>query len=274
MSWVKNLSTSTLTFNTVQFFPLLNHHLLFLIFGKARFNSCIIIFFSNYLINRKTQYFWNNFTSSFFNINVGVGQGLALLPILSALYLAFFLYILENCLKNLNLYISILSFINDGLLIAQSKSFQISNCYFFCSYNVASNLLSQFGFLVEHSKTEVFHFSRSQGTFNSPSLDISFVGGPIIYPKDSWRYLGFIFNRKLIFYKYIDFYSKKVISTVKYMKILGNSTRELNPHQKYLLYRSCALLIALYMFQLWYYHKALLLYLLKMLGKLQRRVAI
>ena len=77
-----------------------------------------------------------------------------------------------------------------------------------------------------------------------------------------------------MFYKHIDFYSNKAISTIKCMKILGNLIRELNPHQKHLLYRSYVLLIALYRFQLWYYYKATLLYLLKMLGKLQRRVAI
>ena len=47
--------------------------------------------------------------------------------ILSALYLSPFLHILEKCLKNLNLKISILSFVNDGLLIMQSKSFYVSN---------------------------------------------------------------------------------------------------------------------------------------------------
>ena len=58
------------------------------------------------------------------------------------------------------------------------------------------------------------------------------------------------------------------------MKILGNLTRGLNPQLKHLLYRSCALLIALYGFQLWYYSKASLSYPLKSLGKLQRRAAI
>ena len=58
------------------------------------------------------------------------------------------------------------------------------------------------------------------------------------------------------------------------MKILGNSTRGLNLQQKCLLYRSCALPIALYSFQLWYYSKAPLSYPLKSLGKLQRRAAI
>jgi len=72
----------------------------------------------NYLIGRKTHYFWNNFTLPSFDINVGVGQDSALSPILLALYLLPFLYILENCLKILKISISILSFVDDRLLIA------------------------------------------------------------------------------------------------------------------------------------------------------------
>jgi len=48
---------------------------------------------------------------------MGVVQGSALSPILSALYLALFLHILEKYLKNLDLKISILSFVDDSLLI-------------------------------------------------------------------------------------------------------------------------------------------------------------
>jgi len=94
--WVKNLSTSTLTFDIVQFFPSLNHYLLTLIMKKVGFDNHVISFFANYLIDRKTNYFWNNFMSPIFNVNVGVGQSSALSPILSALYLSPFIYILEN----------------------------------------------------------------------------------------------------------------------------------------------------------------------------------
>jgi len=55
--WVKNLSTSTLTFDITQFFPLLNHQLLSLILKKVGFNNCVISFFTNYLVDRKTNYF-------------------------------------------------------------------------------------------------------------------------------------------------------------------------------------------------------------------------
>jgi len=119
-------------------------------------------------------------TTLIFNINVGVGQGSALSPILSALYLLLFIYILENQLKNLKILISIISFVDDGLFISQSNSFDISNSHLFCSYNVLTNLLEKFGFIVKHSKTEIFHFNRSQGAFNPSPLDLSPLGGFIL----------------------------------------------------------------------------------------------
>jgi len=178
--WVKNLLTSTLAFNIAQFFPLLNHCLLTLIMKKAGFNNYIISFFANYLIDRKTIYFWNNFISPIFNVNIGVGQGSALSPILSALYLSPFIYILENWLKNLKIPISIISFVDDSLFISQSNFFDISNSHLFCSYNVLTNLLEKFGLVVEYSKTEIFHFNRSQGTFNLPPLNLSPLEGSIL----------------------------------------------------------------------------------------------
>jgi len=159
-------------------------------------------------------------------------------------------------------------------LITQSKSFHLLNTHLFSSYNVALIILLKFGLQVEHSKTEVFHFSRYHSTFNPSPLDLSSIGGPLLIPKDIWKYLGFIFDRKLCFHKHINYYANKAISIVKCMKILSNLTRGLNPQQKHLLYRSCALPIALYGFQLWFYSKALLSYPLNLLDKLQRRAAI
>ena len=96
------MATSSLAFDIAQFFPLLNHCLLALILNKVGFDSRVVNFFSNYLVNRKTKYFWNNFSSSSFDVNVGVGQGSALSLILSTLYLSLFLHILEKHLKNLH----------------------------------------------------------------------------------------------------------------------------------------------------------------------------
>jgi len=94
--WAKGKSTSSLAFDISQFFLSLNHKLLTLILEKAGLNPKVTTFFVNYLVKRRTNYLWNDFSSPMFDVNVGVGQGYALSPILSTLYLSLFLYILEN----------------------------------------------------------------------------------------------------------------------------------------------------------------------------------
>ena len=219
---VKNLTTSTLAFNIVQFFLFLNHQLLSLILDKVELDHKILTFFKNYLIGRKTKYLWNEFTSPSFNVNIGVGQRSALFPILSAVYLSPVFLSLENHLKILKIPISIISLVDNGLFISQNKSISHSNANLFCCYDIISSLLTKCSLVVKHGKTDVFHFSRSHEAFNPPPLDLSSLGGPILLSKDTWRYLGFIFDCKLTFRNHIDFYTNKAISMVKCMKLLGN----------------------------------------------------
>jgi len=187
-----------------------------------------------------------------FNVDIGVGQGSALSPILSVLYLSSVFHILEKRLKNLKILISVISFVDNGLFISQDKSFVVSNFNLFCSYWIMLSLLEQFELTIENGKMEVFHFSRIYRVFNSPPLDLTILGGSILHPKEMWHYLGFIFNRKLTFHQHINFYVNKAISTVKSMKMLRNSSRKLIPSQKRLLYRTYILLITLYGFSLWF----------------------
>ena len=162
--------------------------------NKTGLDCKILTFSKNYLVGRKTKYLWNNFIFPLFCVNIVVSQGSALSLILSALYLSPIFYSLENCLKILKIPISIISFVDDGLFISQNKSISYSNTNIFCSYNVISSLLTRCGLIIEHGKTNVFHFSRSQGAFNPLSLDLSVLGGPILLPKNTWQYLGFIFD--------------------------------------------------------------------------------
>ena len=162
--------------------------------SKVGLEPKMFIFFADNLVQRKMNYVWNNLQSPGFEVNVGVGQGSVLSPILLALYLTLFLHILEKCLKILKIPISMLFFVDNSLIIAQNKSILISNSQLFCSYNVLSNLLTDFSLVIKHGKTETFHFNRSHGEFNPPPLDLSPLGGPVFCPKDSWKYLDFLFN--------------------------------------------------------------------------------
>ena len=185
--------------------------------------------------------------------------------ILSALYLLPVFYSFENHLKNLKIPISIIFFVDNGLFISQNKSILHSNANLFCYYNIISSLLMKCSLVVEHGKTDIFHFSRSHSLFNPPSLNLSPLEDLILLPKDTWKYLGFIFDHKLNFRNHIDFYANKVISTIKCMKLLSNSLRGINSLQKRKLYRCCTLPIILYGFPLWYYNKAPTHYHLNML---------
>jgi len=192
-----------------------------------------------------------------FNVNVGVGQGSTLSPILSALYLAPIIKTFKKRIKNLNKEIptDILSFVDDGLLISQEKSYALSNSFLLCSYNIISKILIDAGLIMEHDKTEIFHFMRARHPPN-PSINLTSIGGSIINPKPIWRYLGFFFDRKLNFHYHTYFYATKCLSTLSAMKMLGNSSHGILPMQKQLLYRTCILPIALYGFNLWFFKGA------------------
>jgi len=142
-------------------------------------------FFSNYLVGRKTQYLWNNFSFLFFNVDVSIKQGSVLFLVLSALYLSSIFHIFKKRVKNLKIPISLIFFVDNSLFILQEKSFEKLNSHLFCSYNVISSLLEQFELVIEHEKTEIFYFSRSQ-VFNLSPLDLNIFGGPILCPKDIW----------------------------------------------------------------------------------------
>jgi len=163
----------------------------------------------------------------------------------------------QKRIKNLHKEIptDILSFVNDGLLISQEKSYSLSNSFLLCSYNIISKILTDAGLVMEHDKTELFHFTRACHPPN-PSINLSSVGGSVISSKPIWRYLGFYFDRKLNFHYHTHFYAMKCLSTLSAMKMLGNSSRGLLPIQKRLLYRMCVLPIALYGFQLWFFKGA------------------
>ena len=136
-----------------------------------------------------------------------------------------------------------------------------------------SKILLNTSLVIEHSKTEYFHFTRAWHPPN-PSIDLTSVRGPVISPKPIWQYLGFYFDCKLNFNYHTHFYATKCLSTLSTMKMLRNFSRGLLPIQKWLLYRMCILFIALYEFQLWFFKGAPIVKNLTEFKKIQRRAAL
>ena len=168
-----------LAFDITQFFLLLNHQLLSLILDKAGFNPRIFTFFSNYLIDRQTQYIWNNFVSPFFRADVGVRQGSALSPIL---YIITIFHIFKKRTNSLlsSIFVSTFSFIDNGLFISQKKSYEKLNTNLFFSYSIISFLFEQFGLIIKHNKSKVFYFSRMMKNYKLPSLNLRPLRGYLL----------------------------------------------------------------------------------------------
>ena len=63
----------------------------------------------------------------------------------------------------------------------------------YSSYRVVTDLMVCFGLVIEHDKSEIFHFSRAYNNLN-PELDLLAIDVPTFKPKTYWRYLGFYFD--------------------------------------------------------------------------------
>jgi hypothetical protein len=101
---------------------------------------------------------------------------------------------------------------------------------------------------MEHSKSEIFFFFLGELGFSKseifefyfrvgaspPSLG---SGDSSLRPKQYWKYLGFIFDRSLTFNEHVQRCVAKATSTVKALKMLGNSVCGLSATNKRILYK-------------------------------------
>jgi hypothetical protein len=231
-------------------------------------------FFTSYLVGRGMRYLWNLFSSDRRSADMGVGQGSALSPVLSALYLAPVIKLFE--FQAAHLECNVLSYIDDGTLIVQAKEWGSNLDHLHQAYGIVFNLFECFGLVLQHDKSKLFHFTCKHGDTNPP---LAFGWGLFtketpLKPKEHWRYLGFFFDQHLLFHEHVHLYATKAISMVHTMGMLGNSFHRLSPWQKHILYRSCVIPIATYGFKLWYYSGACRKGQVATLAKMQHHTAL
>ena len=93
VGWVKNLTISTLAFNIVQFFPLLNHQILSLILAKARFNHKVSTFLETTSLNEKLNTYETTFLLPFVMQILEPAKGQPSLQFFqSSIFLLFFIF--------------------------------------------------------------------------------------------------------------------------------------------------------------------------------------
>ena len=63
----------------------------------------------------------------------------------------------------------------------------------------STSFISYSNVLVLSQNMGIFYFSRLHKYSNFPPLNLSCLGGPVLCPKDNWKYLKSIFNIKFLF---------------------------------------------------------------------------
>jgi hypothetical protein len=254
----------------------INHQFLLAVIRKQGFHPRVATFFASYLVGRSTTYTWNNFASDPRQADVGVGQGSALSPVLSALVIAPLMKLYNLRAVNLALRSTLISYVDDGTVLVQSKEVEVNCRALAGAYAILFLLFTNAGLVLEHDKTELFHFTRGRTGFDLP-VDLGFApytGATPLKPKTYWRYLGFFFDRKLTFVEHLRFYTTKALTTVMAMRMLGNASRGLSPRNKRILYRACVLPIATYGHRLWFFDGAKVKGVLQQLTSMQRKAAL
>ncbi len=171
--WARGLKTSVIAFDIAQFFPSLNHEFLLAAMRKQGFSPGVIRFFESYLVQRFTRYCWNNFKSDPMQADVGVGQGSGLSPVLSALYIAPVMKLYDIRASEF-LDTTLFSYVDDGTIITQSRHLGVNMTVLKSAYGVIFDLFTRAGLALEHSKTELFHFSRARNE-TLPSVDLGYA---------------------------------------------------------------------------------------------------
>ena len=95
------------------------------------------------------------------------------------------------------------------------------NINLFCSYSIISSLFKQFGFRIKHNKSEIFYFSRLTKNDEFPLLDLGLLRGFLWWPKDKWKYLGFILIGNFLFINIFTSMPTKLCLPLKAWKCWG-----------------------------------------------------
>jgi hypothetical protein len=137
----------------------------------------VVVFFRSYLVDRFTCYTWDNDLSPEFPSSVGVGQG-------SALCLTPLLKEFEHrvCVAVL------ISYVNDGTIIVQSDTWGKNLVKLESAHKIMFELTQSMELVLEHNKSEGFHFSQKHGDSN-PDIDLGYApytGATPLHPGTTW----------------------------------------------------------------------------------------
>jgi hypothetical protein len=245
----EGLFTTALAVNISQFFPSLRHDVLVETLMFQGFPEEVVHSIEAWLQAHSTIYALGAARSQSYSLDSGVPQGDPLSPLLSALYIAPVLFTLFPA--SLDEALACIFYVDDGVLLHSSTSMRFNMVLLQQKFRLLTDAFLKIGLVLEPAKTELMHFAPylldrlGKPIYNGayPAMDLGvapFTGDTLLRPSLVWRYLGFFFDPKLSFSAHVDFYVNKALSTLKALRMLGNSVKGLDSRNRALVYKVAA----------------------------------
>jgi hypothetical protein len=207
----KKAATATVFLDLKKAFDTVDHEILtgkLKSFGLANRE---ILWFQNYLSDRKQCVKTNDLTSSPQNINTGVPQGSILGPLLFTLYIND----IETCVENSNLHL----YADDTVIYASGTDPNEISCILTADLLKIENWLCRNKLTLNIDKTKWMLFSTKplQSRFSSIKITISKKPFEKV---DNFKYLGIKLDEQLCWNDHIDYLIKKVKTKVYLLRRL------------------------------------------------------
>jgi ribonuclease HI len=244
-AWDKGLKVSVLQFDISGYFNFVNHKGLIERLQHFGFDDTTIKFIESFLSGRTTSFVFGDYKSDPHNISNGIPQGSPLSPILAIIYAADIVQLKKLILLG----IASLAYMDDGSLIAKSKSLETNIGKLQTAFKILTEALTASGLEAQYKKLELQHFTKGADP-TSPPFQIE--GHPPIVAPKFIRWLGFYLDRHLNFTHHTTIMANRATATIRAMGILGNTVKGMSHVQLRQLTQSTVIPILTYGCQLWW----------------------
>jgi hypothetical protein len=247
-AWTRGMTASVLTFNISGFFDRVNHDRLCRVVEKMGFNAGLVTWLRSWLSDRRVQFRLDGRLTPEVDCSVGVPQGSPLSPILLAIYTAW----IADALKG-QTNASLCFYVDDGALAAFSPTLTADVRTIEQNFKLVVSRLHDVGMPVDKGKCDAMHFTRKRG-LGSPAFCPEMPNGEKLHvtAQKNMHWLGFFFDRQLLWTQHVDIMCNRAMSKVHGLKILGNSVKGMRLDNRRQLFNTIIIPVLTYGVPLWY----------------------
>ena len=275
LAWKHGKVASFLAIDIKGFFDNVNHRRMVKVLWEAGFPLPVVRWVESFLSDRSASIRLDDFSSPMSPIDIGIPQGSPCSPVLSVLYSAALIALVQDhgfLHSPISIPTSPRSYVDDLGLLVISDSLVDNVTTLRKGLLVVVRKLKTMGMSIDISKLEIQHFSRRRKDDHAPTLKICLYGEDIsVTPVAIMRWLGIYLDRKLSFRAHMRIMTNRTSSVVNGLRCLANTVRGLSQSNLRLLYQTCAFPVLSYASIIWFREDRRQKGLLKMMDTAQNK---